>query len=717
MRPLSVLLALSCLARTALAQQPDSARAGRPRADSVRWILPALTVEAVRESRSRFDVPLAITRVDPQSLFGTSGYSVDAAVAQVPGVLAQSRYGGSDVRLVIRGFGARGAGDRSNAGTTRGIRVLIDGVPETEPDGRTSLDNVDLASVTSVEVIRSNASALWGNAAGGVVSLSTLSRAPARALTVERQLGGFGLRRASVRGEAPLGAHGSFSAALVHTGFDGWRQHSAASRWLATLSAAAPVGARTTLGVYAIASHNAFRVPGPLTRSQVDSAPARANATYLQRDERRDNHLARIAVSLAHRLDARNEVSTLLFAGPKALQRSERGTFRDFTRYHVGGNAVWRSTAPLGPRVAATLLAGVDEAYQDGAILFYSLTPEGTRGGTLRTDKREGANNLGAFVQAEVDALAHLGVTAGGRFDAITYSADDYLDPAIDARRTFSRVTPKLGVNWRFGASHSVYASVGGGVEAPAGNETDPASTFGQDTVTALNPLLEPIRSTTYEVGTKHVLSAGGGLVRAVAYDVAVYRTDVVNEIVPYRGGRFYFTAGRARRTGAELGVTLLAAGGVRLDGAGAWSHNRYVAYAVDSVHYGRPGALADYSGNRIVGVPDLIWSGSVAWSLGGATPLTARLAVQGTSGYFVDDANLVSVAAHAVANLTVGLDEPLALGGGLGVRGFVTVNNLFDRRYVASAFLNPDVVNGEPVAFEPGLPRHMVVGLTVAWR
>ena len=49
--------------------------------------------------------------------------------SRIPGVIAQSRYGTSDVRLIIRGFGARGAGDRSNSGTSRGIRVLLDGFP------------------------------------------------------------------------------------------------------------------------------------------------------------------------------------------------------------------------------------------------------------------------------------------------------------------------------------------------------------------------------------------------------------------------------------------------------------------------------------------------------------------------------------------------------------------------------------------------------------
>lgn len=716
MRAAMILIAVVCLARSASGQQPDSSRA-----DTSRWTLPAITVQAVRETRSLLEVPLAITRIEPRQLFGTTGYGLDQALAQVPGVIAQSRAGGSDIRLVIRGFGARGAGDRSNAGTSRGIRVVLDGVPETEPDGRTSFDNVDLASVTSLEVIRSNASALWGNAAGGVVSLSTLDESRPRHWNVERTMGGYGLARLAVRGGAQLG-RGAVAASLVNTEYDGWRAHSGASRWLATLSAATTVG-RTRLGAFAVATRNRFDIPGPLTQAQVDSAPGQANTTYAGRDERRDNRLARIAVTVDHRFDARTSVGGLLFAGPKFLQRSERGTFRDFTRYHVGGNALLRTTTRFSRRVTGTLLAGVDEAYQDGAILFYSLACDSVahtcaRGSALRENKREGANNLGFFVQEDLMLGERLGLVLGARYDAIRYLFNSFITPSLDARKTFSRVTPKLGVNFRVSPRHSVYASVGGGVEAPAGNETDPAGTFGQDTVTGINPLLAPIRSTTFEVGTKHVVPfAGRGVLRAVAYDLALYRTEVTNEIVPYRGGRFYFTAGKARRTGGELGASVYALGGLALRGSLTWSRNRYVEYVVDSVHYGRAGQLADYGGNRIVGVPDVIYSGSASYTVPGRLPLTVKLGVQGNSSYYVDDANAVSVSASGIANLTVGLDDPMPLGGGFGLRGFVTVENLTDRRYVASAFLNPDVVGGVPVAFEPGLPRHLVVSLSIGGR
>ena len=136
--------------------------------------LSKVTITATRSPVSVLRVPLAVTIVGRSQLAISRGYGFDDALNLVPGVFAQSRSGNQDARITIRGFGARGAGDRSNAGTSRGIRVLIDGFPETEPDGRTAFDGVDLATTERIDVVRSNASATWGNAAGGVLNLTTM---------------------------------------------------------------------------------------------------------------------------------------------------------------------------------------------------------------------------------------------------------------------------------------------------------------------------------------------------------------------------------------------------------------------------------------------------------------------------------------------------------------------------------------------------------------
>jgi iron complex outermembrane receptor protein len=676
--------------------------------------LPPLSVTASRAPMSIFDVPLAVTIVGARELRTRRGVGLDEALSLVPGVLAQSRSGGGDVRISIRGFGSRGAGDRSNAGTSRGVRILIDGIPETEPDGRTALDLVDLALVEQVEIVRSNASALYGNAAGGVIDLRTVPAAGARLATLQAQLGRFGLRRLIGRAAVPVGA-GTGYVGVAATHLDGWRAHSQSDRTTVLGGVAAPVGARTSLAVLVAGGNDRFQIPGPLTRAEADADPQRANATYAARDERRYNRVARLGATLEHRVDSTRTVSGMLFVSPKMLQRSERGTYRDFTRYHLGGNLVFRDAHVLSRRVRGRFTAGADEAFQDGAILFYDLTAAGTRGTNLRDNKGEGANNVGTFVEEQLTLGERLLVSVGARYDAVGYYYRNFITPQLDASRTFSRTTPKVGATWKLSSTHSLYASVGGGVEVPAGNETDPAGTFGQDTVTALNPLLEPIRSTTWEIGTKRILTFGdAGPLRSASYDVALYDTEVRNEIVPYRGGRFYFTAGRVRRQGAELGLGLAADGGLAARGALTVNRHRYTEYLVDSVHYGAAGRFANHAGNRVVGVPDVHFGVALSYAPEMLPGLRVEGGATGMGRYFADDANAVEVPGYVLLNATLAFDNAVAFRRGGGVRAFVAVNNLANRRYVGSAFLNPDVVGGVPVAFEPGRPREVVFGVTV---
>jgi iron complex outermembrane receptor protein len=675
--------------------------------------LPAVNVTANRGASATLTAPIAVNTITAPTLRATSGFGLDEALKNVPGVLAQSRYGTSDVRILIRGFGARGAGDRSNAGTSRGIRVLIDGMPETEPDGRTSFDFVDLATAEAIEVVRSNASSVYGNASGGIVHLLTAPSVSAPNVEIQPVFGSFGMARYVARVAAPLG-NGTAFASYTNTTFEGWRAHSDARRVVLNAGVTGTVGDRTRLGIYASGVNNLSHLPGPLTQAQADANPRQANATYATRDERRYNRIVRLGATVEHQLDDQTSFSSTVFASPKYLQRSERGTFRDFTRYHIGGNLFGRTSMMLSPTVTSRLTAGVDEAYQDGAILFYSLTAAGTRGTTLSDNKGEGANNFGAFVQEELRFNDRFSVQAGARYDKIAYYYKSFLPtpPVPSDARTYSRVTPKLGFSWSIDANKAFYANLGGGIEVPAGNETDP--TPGAPPA-LLNALLDPIRSTTYEVGFKSVdagnqRSAGRF---ALAYDVALYNTEVTNEIVPYNGGRYYMTAAKARRSGAELGLGATSSSGVFGDIALTLSKNTYKSYVVDSTFLGRPGFSANYSDNDIVGIPSAFANVSLGTEIPGSRGIRVKGEMEYVGTYHADDANVVEIPSYAIFNLTAELRRPIVAANGWGLRGFVSIRNVTDKKYIGSAFLNPDRVNNVPAVFEPGTPRAIVVSVS----
>ena len=701
-RPHLLALCLIALASTA-------SRAQGVRTDSNRQKLDTVVVTGTREPRSLTQIPFAVSVLGADKWATRSGYGLDQALSQVPGVIAQSRYGGSDVRLTIRGFGSRGAGDRSNAGTSRGIRVLLDGIPETEPDGRTSFDQIDLATIERLEVLRSNGSAAWGNAAGGIVSLSSMPEFTRQFSEVTQQSGSFGLMRTVVRGGLGIGAAKTWLS-MTRTTFDGWRGHSDASRTQLVGGAIAPIGTRGRLGVQLSAASNLFRIPGPLTPLQFEADAQQANPTYATRDERRFNRLMRLGVTLDQPIGESQDVSAMLFINPKYLQRSERNTFRDFNRYHVGGSSSWGLRFSTGD-VTHRLRVGGDFAYQDGSIQFYNLGPGATRGTTLAQNKAEAAQNAGTYVQDEITLSDKLKLLVGARYDDISYFYRDYITPALDASRRFTQVTPRGGVTYQMTNGTSVYASYGAGVEIPAGNETDPPAVGLPGPVRAISPLIDPILSHTVEMGARRYAILGNKLLRTVSVDAALYRTLVDGEPVPYNGGRFYLTAGKVHRQGLELGLSGELAAGFSARFAGTFSANKYDTYRVDSTYLGVPGASAVLDGNKVVGLPGSVVNASLGWRPPMAAWLNAELGVQSNGKYFADDRNTVNVPAFTVWRAAVSAERTLA--GGVMARATLAVENLTDSKYVGSAFINPDYTAGQPLAYEAGLPRSVLVGLT----
>lgn len=652
--------------------------------------LKEVVVTGTRMPEEAIRIPAAISLVDRSRFERTRGISLKDALQGVPGVLVQSRAGAQDVRVTIRGFGARGNGERSNAGNMRGIRVLTDGIPITEPDGRTSLDLVDLGATDRVEIARSNASALYGNASGGVVNLRSRLSFDSPWVELRERAGSFGYHREQGIAGVALG-QGRATVSLLNTTFEGWRDHSESNGTLGQIRFTGPLDEGTRLGLMFDMVSNLNRFPGALTKAQLDSAPQQSNAKYLARDERRRNRVGRVAATLERKINEAQDLSFTLFAEPKVLQRSERNRFRDFNRIHTGGNAAWQWVAKSESGWESRTSLGADEQFQDGSIEFHDLTPSGGRGLALIQNKREAANSAGGFAQEQLILNDRWSFTGAVRYDNLWYISEDFLDPTLNATKHFTRVTPKGSIA-RLADSWTLYASLGGGVEAPAFNEIDPPPPF--DTLTTLNPFLEPMQSLTYEVGAKGQLP--GTRYGNLQWDAAVYLIETKNEIVPFNGGAYFLTAGESRRKGVELGLDWTPTPPLLIGVSGTFSDNTYEDYSND---------LGDFSGNDIPGIPATFYT--VRARYGMPMGLSAELSVEGVGEMFADDANTAEAPAYSLLNGSIGFDHVV---GSRLVRAYVGGHNLTDREHVASVFING--VSGE--YYEAGLPRSWSAGLTV---
>jgi iron complex outermembrane receptor protein len=692
----------------------DSEAFSQEREDSIRRIkAEPIVVSSTRIPEKKIDVPMGVSAIEQTQYQDSRSYELKDALSLVPGVFSQSRSGTVDDRITIRGFGARGAGDRSNAGNLRGIRVMIDGIPETEPDGRTSLDNIDLPTYSHLEVLRSNASTLYGSAAGGVISLYTNTDFTDPFVTESFRSGSYGFMKNTMMAGAVSGASHIFTS-FSNASYDGYRAHSQSQSGNAKIVVQSKIGESTGLLVNATAASNIFRFPGPLTFAEFQADPLQANATYVKQDEHRFNRVGRFGLTLDQDLGSGHSASGTVYAQPKRLTRSERNTWREFNRYSIGSSGKYSWFKDINETTSNTVLAGFDQQFQDGTIQFFNLDSNQARGTTLDQNKSEAASNVGFYVQDEF-VIDDLRIVAGGRFDLLKYNFEDFTgaDPKDEAE--FSEFTPKVALSYKLGASSSIYAAFGGGLEAPAFNEVDPPSDSiiiarGGTPGGVFNPFLKPAKSTTIEIGTKGLLTMDGTL-SGLSYDVAVFMITVEDDIIPWNGGRYYFMAGKTSRTGAELGFAAYFDFNLTARGAFTFMDAKYNEYE---------NLLGKFDGNKQAGIPSLLGRFSLQYDFDFG--LYAQAGLNHVGEYYADDRNdknpdgtpdasTNSLApAYTIFDVSVGYQRRLF--DVLDLKIFASMNNITDEQYVSSVFIN----GASNRYFESGMPSNFSGGLSLSY-
>ncbi|HEY4611540.1 MAG TPA: TonB-dependent receptor [Bacteroidota bacterium] len=693
-----MVLLLTILPAILFAQQPAEE-------DTIMTVkLEEITVTATRGGGEVLQLPMAIGVVSARDFLQSRRLGLNDALWAMPGVLVQSRAGGQDVRLTIRGFGSRGNGDRSNAATVRGVKILVNGIPETEPDGRTALDLIDMTTATQVEVVRSNASTLFGNASGGVVNIETTPVFTQPYLETSNIIGQYGLRKNNLSLGVPFGS-GRFFVSATNSEYKGARNNAGSATTQLTAALVTMFDETTRLKLTANGAANRFSIPGPLTQEQFDADESQANAAYAARRERRSNRVGRLGAQFNKEFGERHSLEVIGYVAPKVLQRSERNTYRDFNRLHLGGGAVYNWSGRWGDR-SLHATTGVDGASQDGTILFYNLR-NGERGDSLRSNKREGSATLGAFLQTEVQLLESLTLTLGGRFDRQVYISEDFAAGAKASDKsdklTLNHFTPKVALLYRLSPYHSLYVNVGGGLEAPAFNEVDPPPTLSD---VSLNPFLKPMTSSTLELGVKGVAQFHqSAMLQSLSYSTAAYVITIKDEIVPYNGGEWFFSAGESRRYGFESGAQLDVRGGFSLKTALTYLDAEYRTYSNE---------LGDFSGKRVPGIAPFVFNARARYLA--AAGLAAELGIEHVGSYVADDINDAAVPAYTLLHGSLGYVFQL---GEFRVQTHVGVNNMTNEKYTASAFVNPVTrgSDGSPIApafLEPGLPLNAYAGIDI---
>ncbi|HUF30420.1 MAG TPA: TonB-dependent receptor [Gemmatimonadaceae bacterium] len=662
-------------------------------------LTPVRVTVARAPATSWLSLPLAITVVRPGSARpGGRDFALESVLAHVPGLVIESRTNPTqDPRISIRGFGSRAAFG------VRGVRVVRDGIPLTLADGQTPVDYLELQSVGVIEVLRGSASALYGNAAGGVVELHT-DTPPDESFqpSARAWVGGFGDRRwsASAAGTANDVA---YRALVAHATSDGSRDYARRSATQGVGYAAFPfAGGRATVLALGHDQPEAQN-PGSLTAAELAADPRQAERQMIRRAAGKEVRQGQLGVTTEWEANGRTLALTV-HGSARALDNPLPFAVIDVDR-RTGGAGV-RGVLPLGDEARLTL--GVDAQWMwDDRRNFSNCadtvpTPvsancpdAGAQRGAIRLDQEEAVRSIGPYAMVEAALAPRLTMLGGLRTDAVRYTVRDAIvsgsDPDDSGSRTVHAVSPMVGVLVRLAPAHSVYATASSAFEAPTttelANRPDGSAGF--------NLELEPQRSVTIEAGVK-------GITGVVQYDVAAFDTRVRDELVPFEaagasGRRFFRNAGRTTRRGIEVAARAMFDGGEVGISATVFDF-RYAAYRLDD---------ADFAGRRIPGVPR-----RRAQAYATARRGNAFLTVEGTlaSSSFGDDANTVNSAGYGVAGLRLG---STSLFGRRWIQPVIGVENLTDRTYVPSLVLN----SASGRYFEPAPGRALYAALAVTAR
>jgi iron complex outermembrane receptor protein len=667
--------------------------------------LPEINVTRTREPLQK--VPYAVGVVDRNEIQrGQQTIGLDEALNNLPGVVVANRYNFSlDQRISIRG-----AGSRSNFGV-RGLKVLLDGVPQTLPDGQSQLTNIDFANIARAEVLRGASSSLYGNSSGGVVALSSepaaaepfVQRLRVQGGTGEREKDDFYKWQSWTSGRSG-NASGTLSVSQFKT--DGFRQHSAAEfRQLNAGLDYAVSGTTLATMRLSLADNPRGQNPGALTRAEYQTNPDSAAANNIRRGADKDAQQHQLALRLRHFDAAGNEYEATVFgllrdlanplaAPPPTGITPTTGTYVAIDRAVGGARA--SANRRLGTQDRAPeLTAGVDlQRMRDNRENFVSNGGQPTT--TVILDQREQVTELGPFAQLQWSPSERWLVSGGARYDWVRFDlADRFTSDGDDSdNRTMSAVSGNLGVSLSFGDQFVPYVNVATAFETPTTTElvNKPDGSGG------FNPDLGPQRALNYEIGAR------GQPVPRVSYSVALFLGRVSDAIVqgPEVGGRAFFrNAGKTHNDGAEVGLTVSPAAGLTLRGSYTYARYRFTDYRLAD------GTVLD--GNRLPGIPEHFWRLGLRTSLPADFYLDADHTI--SSSIVADDANTTYVDAWGagVTNLRLGWDGHT---GAVEIAPFLGVNNLWDRRYVGSVTLNG--VGGR--VFEPAPRRILYIGTEIGY-
>lgn len=670
-----------------------------------------MVVTAAPTTVSELDTPAAVSVVNGDEMRQAAPrVNLSESLGAVPGLQVQNRQNyAQDLQLSIRGFGSR-----STYGV-RGLRIYVDGIPATMPDGQGQTSNIDIGSVDTIEVLRGPFSALYGNSSGGVINVTSQTGTQPPTVEASSYYGSFGTWHYGMKATGAVG-DGSHAGDVDYTvstnrfTTHGYRDHSGARKNLANARLGVRINDVSKLTLLLNSVDIKANDAGGLTADEWRDNP-RQSPRGDQYNTRKNTRQTQAGLRYERQLSAQDDLSVMMYAGerettqfqsiPRApqLKPSHAGGVIDLTRHYQGIDTRLTHRGEL--LVPVTLTAGLDyenmserrKGYEN--FVMVNGAPQYGEQGALRRNECNLMWNVDPYLQTQWQLTDKLSLDAGVRYSSVWFDSNDYYitpgngDDSGDA--SYHKWLPAGSLKYALTDAWNVYLSAGRGFETPTINELS----YRSDNQSGLNFGLKPSTNDTVEIGSKTRI--GNGL-----FTAALFQTNTDNEIVvdSSSGGRTsYKNAGKTRRQGMELGLDQQFGESWRLKAAWTWLDATYRTNVCDD---------ASCNGNRIPGI-----ARNMGYASFGYQPEQGWYAgsdIRYMSDIMANDENTAKAPSWTVVGLTTGYKWSY---GRMDMDLFGRIDNLFDREYVGSVIVNES--NGR--YYEPAPGRNYGIGLNLAWR
>jgi iron complex outermembrane receptor protein len=574
-------------------------------------------------------------------------------IRNTPGLFTSSSNNFSqDLRISIRGFGAR------SAFGIRGIKLIVDGIPETTPDGQSQLDNLPLGLVSSIEILRGPNANLYGNSSGGVISINTLTDSSEK---YYRNSGIFGAYQYQSLQKTRI-LDWNNSSLIIHYDkrrSNGYRDQSGYKSNILNLKYINDLDNNNKIVWQINYTDSPYAYDsGGLKLSEVENDRRQARKNNIDYDTYEKVKHLKTGVSWNHKRSENSFFDSYFFyqkrdfftklpfnfGGIISLDRDYYGLGTKYTKKYYRDNR------------NRTLALGLDYLNQSDDRKRYK-NDFGVQG-EITFDQIEQFKSTGLYMLSQTNYDSGLLVRYGIRYDINNIRTDSSSSIILD------KLNPSVGLTYKVNSNDNIFFSFGTSFETPTLNELS-----NNPNGEGLNNNLKSSSSLNYEIGWRKAVS--NLTMEAIAYVISSENEILPYELEQFPGKNFYQNVGSTSRFGLELSSQLSFKGG-RINLSYTLSKNKFEDFIIDNNN------LAD---NLIPGIPSQMLDLDLIFKLsrGRALIISNRLIGE----RYADNSNETLISSYNLLNIKYS-KEIFSYS-----EIFLGVNNAFNQEYFDNIRIN----------------------------